>query len=142
MPTFLGPRVGPRAIGALRNRLVNEMRLAGLNICEEVNRFLDGYQPIYNRRFMRAPLRVQDLHRPVPKSLSLDDIFCLRGIRTVNNGYVIKWTGRTFVLTRPSLTVRRQEVLVREWFDGRLSIRFKGSNWNTKRSTPSSPSRW
>jgi hypothetical protein len=39
--------------------------------------FLDGYLPIYNWRFMKAPLRSQDLHRPVPNSLNLDDIFCL-----------------------------------------------------------------
>jgi hypothetical protein len=60
--------------------------------------------------------------------LSLDDIFCPKGIRTVNNGYIIKWTSRTFVLTRPSLTLRRQTVVVREWFDGQLSIRFKGKD--------------
>jgi transposase len=100
--------------------------------CAEANRFLDRYLPVYNRRFMKAPLRPQDLHRPVPKSLKLDDVFCLQGIRTVNNGYIIKWTSRTFVLTRPSLTVRRQKVVVREWFDGRLSIRFKGKDLEHK----------
>jgi hypothetical protein len=61
----------------------------------------------------------------VPKALNLDDIFCLKSIRRVNNGYIIKWTSRTFVLTRPSLTLSRQKVVVQEWFDGRLSIRFK-----------------
>ena len=29
------------------------------------------------------------------------------------------------MLTRPSLTLRFQKVVVREWFDGRFSIRFK-----------------
>jgi predicted DNA-binding protein (UPF0251 family) len=121
-----------RAFGTLQNRLVKEMRLAGVSTCEEANRFLDGYLPTHNRRFMKEPLRPQDLHRPVPKSLSLDDIFCLQGIRTVNNGYIIKWTSRTFVLTRPSLTLRRQKVVVREWFEGRLSIRFKGKDLEYK----------
>jgi predicted DNA-binding protein (UPF0251 family) len=121
-----------RAFGTLQNRLVKEMRLAGVSTCEEANRFLDGYLRIHNRRFMKEPLRPQDLHRPVPKSLSLDDIFCLQGIRTVNNGYIIKWTNRTFVLTRPSLTLRRQKVVVREWFEGRLSIRFKGKDLEYK----------
>jgi hypothetical protein len=115
-----------RVFGTLQDRLVKEMRLANVCTCEEANRFLDVYLPTHNRRFMKEPLRPQDLHRPVPKSLNLDDIFCLKGIRTVNNGYIIKWTSRTFVLTRPSLTLRRQKVVVREWFDGKLSIRFKG----------------
>jgi len=39
---------------------------------------------------MKAPLRPQDLHRPVPNWLNLEDIFCLQGIRTVNNGDLIK----------------------------------------------------
>jgi hypothetical protein len=121
-----------RTFGTLQDRLVKEMRLARISTCAEANRFLDRYLPVYNRRFMKAPLRPQDLHRPVPKSLKLDDVFCLQGIRTVNNGYIIKWTSRTFVLTRPSLTVRRQKVVVREWFDGRLSIRFKGKDLEHK----------
>lgn len=121
-----------RTFGTLQDRLVKEMRLAGVCTCEEANRFLDGYLPIHNRRFMKEPLRPQDLHRPVPKLLNLDDIFCLKGIRTVNNGYLIKWTSRTFVLTRPTLTLRRQKVVVREWFDGRLSIRFKEKDLDYK----------
>jgi hypothetical protein len=112
-----------RVFGTLQDRLVKEMRLGGVETCEQANRFLTGYLRTYNRRFMKAPPRPQDLYRPVPKSLNLDDIFCLQGIRTVNNGFIIKWTSRTFVLTRPSLTLRRQKVVVREWFDGRLSIR-------------------
>jgi len=121
-----------RTFGTLQNRLVKEMRLGGVSTCAEANRFPDYYLPIYNRRFTLAALRPQDLHRPVPKSLNLDDVFCLQGIRTVNNGYVIKWTSRTFVLTRPSLTLRRQKVVVREWFDGRLSIRYKAKDLEYK----------
>ena len=121
-----------RTFGTFQDRLVKEMRLEGVSTCEEANRFLDVYLPKHNRRFMKEPLRPQDLHRPVPKSLNLDDIFCLQGIRTVNNGYIIKWTSRTFVLTRPSLTLRRQKVVVREWFDGRLSIRFRGKELEYK----------
>jgi hypothetical protein len=41
--------------GTLQNRLVKEMRLAGIVTCAEANRFLDGYLPAHNRRFMKAP---------------------------------------------------------------------------------------
>ena len=121
-----------RSFGTLQDRLLKEMRLARISSCAEANRFLDRYLPVYNRRFMKTPLQPQDMHRPVPKSLKLDDVFCLQGIRTVNNGYIIKWASRTFVLTRPSLTGRRQKAVVREWFDGRLSIRFKGKDLEYK----------
>jgi transposase len=121
-----------RAFGTLQGRLVKEMRLAGASSLEEANRFLERYLGTYNRRFMRAPRQPQDLHRPVARSLKLDDIFCLQGLRTVNNGYLVKWTSRTFLLTQPSWTLRRQKVVVREWFDGRISIRFKGKELEIK----------
>ena len=53
--------------------------------------------------------------------------YASRASGQVNNGYIIKWTSRTFALTRPPLALRRQKVVVREWSDGRLSIRFKGN---------------
>ena len=121
-----------RAFGTLQGRLVKEMRLARVSSLEEANRFLERYLGTYNRRFMRAPRQPQDLHRPVARSLKLDDIFCLQGIRTVNNGYLVKWTSRTFLLSRPSWMLRRQKVVVREWFDGRISIRFKDKDLEIK----------
>jgi hypothetical protein len=67
-----------------------------------------------------------DLHRPVPKSVILEDVLCLKGFRTVNEGYLVKWRGRMFVLGKPSLTLRQQKLVVLERFDGRLALRFKG----------------
>jgi hypothetical protein len=121
-----------RSFGTLQNRLVKELRLAGARTIEEANRFLEGYLEIFNRRFMKEAQQPQDLHRPCPKSMNLDDIFCLQGQRMVNNGYIIKWRSRTFVLLRPALTLRKQKVVVREWFDGRLSFRFKGRDLEYK----------
>ena len=62
----------------------------------------------------------------MPKSVVLDDFLCIKGYRTVNEGYLVKWRGRMFVLGRPSLTLRQQKLVVLERFDGRLSLRFKG----------------
>jgi len=121
-----------RSFGTLQNRLVKEMRLAGVRTMEEANRFLEGYLDVYNRRYMKEAQQPQDFHRPCPKSLNLDDIFCVQGLRTVNNGCLIKWQSRTFVLTRPALALRRQKVVVREWFDARLSIRHKGKDLEYK----------
>ena len=121
-----------RSFGTLQNRLVKELRLAGARTIEEANRFLEDYLKVFNRRFMKEAQQPQDQHRPCPKSMNLDDIFCLQGQRMVNNGYLIKWRSRTFVLLRPALTLRKQTVVVREQFDGRLSFRFKGRNLECK----------
>jgi transposase len=115
-----------RSFRTLQDRLVKEMRLAGIKTIEEANQFLERWLPIYNRRFAREALEPGDLHRPLPKSVVLDDILCIKGFRTVNEGYIVKWRGRTLVLEKPSLTLRRQKLVVLERFDGRLTLRFKG----------------
>ncbi len=115
-----------RVFKTLQDRLVKEMRLAGVKSLEEANAFLERYLDTFNRRFMKEALEPGDLHRPLPKSVNLDDVLCIKGVRTINEGYLVKWRGRTFVLERQPLTLRRQKVTVLDRFDGRLSLRFKG----------------
>jgi transposase len=115
-----------RVFKTLQDRLVKEMRLARIKSLEEANKFLDGYLETFNRRFMREALEPGDLHRSLPKSVILEDVLCIKGLRTINEGYVVKWRGRTLVLERQSLTVRRQKVKVLDRFDGCLSLKFNG----------------
>jgi len=115
-----------RAFRTLQDRLVKEMRLARVKDLEEANRFLEGYCQVHNRRYCAEALEPEDLHRPLPKSADLDDVLCIQGFRTVNEGYLVKWRGRMYVLEKPSLTLRQQKLVVLERFDGRLSLRFKG----------------
>lgn len=115
-----------RSFRTLQDRLVKEMRLAGIKTLEEANRFLERWLSVYNQRFAREALEAGDLHRSLPKSVVLDDVLCIKGFRTVNEGYLVKWRGRTFVLQKPSLTLRRQKLVVLERFDGRLVLRFRG----------------
>jgi transposase len=114
-----------RVFKTLQDRLVKEMRLAEVQSLQEANRFLKDYLATFNRRFMKEALEPGDLHRPLPKSIVLDDVFCIKGLRTVNEGYLVRWRGRMFVLQKPSLTLRRQKLVVLDRFDGRLSLRFK-----------------
>jgi len=117
-----------REFGTLQDRLVKELRLAGVCTKDEANRFLVGYWPKHNRRFSRPALRPEDLHRPLPKGLNLRDIFCLKGSRTINNGYMVRWKGRLLVIANPSIAMRRRQTQVLEHFDGSLVIRFNGRN--------------
>ena len=73
----------------LQDRLVKEMRIAGVKSLQEANRFLAGYLGTFNRRFMKEALKPGGLHRPLPKSVVLDDVLCIKGVRTVNEGYLV-----------------------------------------------------
>ena len=60
-----------RMNGTLQDRLVKEMRLAGINDMESANRFLDGkYLRAFNRQFARAAASPMDVHRAVPRNLN------------------------------------------------------------------------
>ena len=67
-----------------------------------------------------------DLHRPLPEEMDLREIFCLKGTRIINDGYIIKWKNRLFILDNPSLALRRRKVEVREHFDDEITFKFKG----------------
>jgi hypothetical protein len=53
-----------RAFGTLQDRLVKELRLAGISTVEAANAWLSGFVEDYNKRFGRAPANAKDLHRP------------------------------------------------------------------------------
>jgi hypothetical protein len=113
-----------RTFGTLQDRLIKEMRLAGIRTKEEANLFLEWYLPIYNERFSRVAREEGDLHRPLAKHINLREIFCIKGKRTINNGYIVKWRGRVFLIENPSIAMRRRKIKVMEHFDGEIAIKF------------------
>ncbi len=115
-----------REFGTLQDRLVKELRLAGVCTRDEANRFLESYWPIHNQRFARPAMRPDDLHRPLPKGLDLRDVFCIKGSRTINDGFMVRWKGRLLVIAKPSIAMKRRQTQVLERFDGTLIIRFNG----------------
>ena len=52
-----------RANRTLQDRLVKELRLAGISDMEDANAFLPDFMERYNARFAKAPRRPDDLHR-------------------------------------------------------------------------------
>ena len=58
-----------RLFGTLQDRLIKELRLAGINDRESANQFLtDAFVPWFNKRFSVTPRRKANLHRPlIPK---------------------------------------------------------------------------
>ncbi len=115
-----------RSYRTLQDRLVKAMRLEGIRSLEEANRFLEIYWPKYNEKFAKEPREKANFHRPVPKNLNLDRILCLKKTRTINNGYLIKWRNRTYVVQSPSITMSGQKIEVLESFGKGLEFLWKG----------------
>lgn len=115
-----------RGFGTLQDRLIKEMRLADIRTIEQANTFLATYLPRFNQRFSRVPLAQQDLHRPVPKSLPLDEIFCIKDYRSIARDYTVRWKHRLFRIDKPSITMRKQWVCVMEHFDSKMTFKLNG----------------
>jgi transposase len=113
-----------RTFETFQDRLIKEMRLAGIATLEEANAFLETYLPKYNARFAVKPIKRGNLHKSIPKNLKLDEIFCLKEYRTIGNSYTFQWKNRIFFIKNPSLTMKRQRVCIMEHFDGRITTRF------------------
>jgi transposase len=110
-----------RRHGVLQDRLVKEMRLAGVGGIEQANDFLlAGFLQSINEKFGYVPASPVDLHRPVPKGLRLEDIFVFEDWRSVQSDGTVVFEGQWFQITGPSRLLPRRgaRVLLRRRLDG------------------------
>jgi len=117
-----------RAFGTLQDRLTKELRLAGISTMEQANEFLKEYLPKHNTNYAVAPAKETNLHKPVPKQLNIEEIFCIKEFRSITGGYTIQWRNRIFLIKNPSITMRKQRVCVMERFDGKITLKLNGKH--------------
>jgi len=110
--------------GVDQDRLVKELRLAGISTIAEANRFLEKiYLPKMNRKFSHPAAKPEDAHVPLG-DVNLKDIMCMEYERKVANNYVISFATRLFQIlkTNNPLPKSNDKVLVRIQLDGSVSI--------------------
>lgn len=118
-----------RANKTLQDRLIKEMRLAGINSIEEANAWLPTFIEDFNHRFARAPYSLHDAHRPVRESADeLDDIFTRQRSRVLTRALTIQYD-KVVYLIEPTDTTERligKPVMVYDYPDGTVSIKHCG----------------
>ena len=82
-----------RAFGTLQDRLVKELKLAGIATVEAANAFIrEVYLPAHNARFAVDPAGEGSAFTPIP-GVDLDEILCVQEERQVmNDNRVSYWT--------------------------------------------------
>jgi transposase len=73
-----------------QDRLVSELRLAGISTLDDANQFLVSYLPEFNKRFARAAADTESAYRPVPAKLDLSVIFSFQYSRMVGNDNTVR----------------------------------------------------
>ncbi len=117
-----------RAHKTLQDRLVKELRLAGINDVDAANTFIGGYVEDFNRRFAREPRLDKDLHRPLRPQDDLETSFTWRADRKVSKSLTLQYSRVLFILEPNEITrgLPGKLVTVMEFTDGRLEIRHQG----------------
>jgi hypothetical protein len=117
-----------RANGTLQDRLVKELRLAGIASIEAGNAFLPAFMADFNRRFAKTPFSDKNLHRPLTEHDELDDVFAWQEERTISRSLTLQYDQVLFILepNETTLSLARQRVTVYDYPDGRLAIKHKG----------------
>jgi hypothetical protein len=117
-----------RLWGTFQDRLVHEMRLAGISTLEEANRFLPGFLDRFNAQFAVLPREAGSAYRPV-EDLDLETLFCFK----FN-------TQRLQILPSPErASYARCTVEVHEQLDKTLKVYYQDRYLDTSPAPPEAP---
>jgi len=112
-----------RRNGVFQDRLVKEMRLAGINDLAAANRFLEEkFLPALNRRFCVPAAQPADVHRALPRHLA--EVLSWEELRVVQRDWTLSWQGRYFQISprHEGLCLVGKQVVVRELRDGTIQL--------------------
>ena len=118
-----------RANRTLQDRLVKELRFAGISNMDEGNAFLSEFMKRFNTKFAKAPAKPDNLHRALniePDRLA--EVFCLRDKRYVTKDLTLKYDRKRIKLEINDLTrgLVGKYIDVYEMADGRIQVPAKG----------------
>src|SRR5262245_41793656 len=117
-----------RLFNTLQDRLVQELRLAGIRTANDATVFLNGpFKADFNARFSKPAKESQYAWRPLPKGLDIDRICSFRYDATVGNDNAVRLGG--MILDIPGGPRNRgyakARVEVRHLLDGRYRVYYK-----------------
>ena len=121
-----------RSHGTHQDRLVKELRLAGISTIDTANTYInDVYLPAHNKKFAIKAANKGDIHKPATH-LNLDTIFCLKERRVLQNDFTLTYKKQILQLTAQQRAVLRpkESIIIHEKFDGSLELYIRGIRLN------------
>jgi len=118
-----------RSFDTHQDRLVKELRLAGINNMAAGNVFLSTvYVDDHNLRFAVDPASNTDAHRPLLVEHRLNHILSRRTTRSIANDYTVRFEKRFFQLSekQPVRVRPKDKIEIEIRLDGTTHIRAKG----------------
>jgi len=120
----------------LQDRLIKEMRLAGISNVQQANEFIKNFTLEFNKKFNVSAKKKGDLHRKLTEKEkeNLNSIFSIKNKRKVRNDFVVQYKNRYFQLNelQPITIYRKDEVIIEEHLDNSIHICKKEKYLNFK----------
>lgn len=117
-----------RLWGTFQDRLISELRLAGVSTLEEANKVLWDFLPRYSRRFAIAAEKPDIAFVKPGKGFKPEEVFCFKYQRTVGPDNVVAFAKQRLQImpSNGRLSYVRARVEVQERMDGSLAVYYQG----------------
>jgi transposase len=118
-----------RLFETLQDRLVKEMRLAGIDSIAAANHFLEmRFLPEWEQRFTVAARNARDAHRRLGQEQHLEEILSVRVDRKVAQDHTVSWDGNRWGVLREEVCagLRGAAVEIERRLDGSHWLRYRG----------------
>lgn len=117
-----------RLFETLQDRLVKELKLAGIKTIQEGNQFLVTWIPQFNKRFMVQPENAVPAWRHLPNHFNLLLVFSIQEERIVKNDNTISLGGNEYLIhqSKTRVSFAKASVTVHQCIDGIIRIFYKG----------------
>ena len=115
-----------RLFGTFQDRLIKEMRLAGISSMEQGNEFLKQYLPFHNQRFSVEAKEKINLFRGL-KGYQLDEILSVKHQRRLKNDFTLRYGNVWYQLTKQQSTIIRPKNIIEisQHLDGRMTMQIR-----------------
>jgi hypothetical protein len=117
-----------RLFGTLQDRLVKEMRVAGVATMAQANRFLDElFLPFWEERFTVEPREAGDAHRALPDGVDLLRIFAETEERVIRADFTFRYRNVHFQIEQRDAEPRMpgSRITIEHRLDGTVRYRWR-----------------
>ena len=117
-----------RLFGTLQDRLVKEMRVAGVTTMAQANRFLDEvFLPFWQERFTVEPREAADAHRALPDGVDLLRVFAETEERVIRADFTFRYRNQHFQIEQRDAEPRMpgNRITIEHRLDGAVRYRWR-----------------
>jgi hypothetical protein len=117
-----------RLFKTLQDRLIKEMRIAGIASLEAANGFLEEvFLPFWNERFVVEPREATDAHRPLPEGVDLLGHFAETEARVIRSDFTFRYRNQHFQIEQTEADARmpKSRITIEQRLDGSVRYRWQ-----------------